>query len=258
VLSTWLGQLRYDSAWLTLDDGDNDPARFLAYLAAALHPFDPLSGEIIENTTRSQPLPEAEPLLTPLINQLAQIEHPFCLILDDYHAIQNQEVQQLVSFLLEHRPKALHLVIATRADPPLPLARLRAHSELQELRLADLRFTSHEAADFLNHTMGLKISSEDVTHITTRTEGWIAGLQIAALSMQHTDDVSGFITAFTGAHHNIFDYFLEEILVRQSPEIRRFLLFTSILDRLTAPLCDALLKEDGESTTTRSSSVILE
>jgi LuxR family maltose regulon positive regulatory protein len=258
LLSAWLGQLRYDSAWLTLDDGDNDPVRFLAYLAAALRPVDPLSGEIIENIIHTQPLPEADSLLTPLINQLAKSKHPFCLILDDYHAIQNLAVQQVVSFLLEHRPKMLHLVIATRADPPLPLARLRACSEMQEIRLADLRFTSREAADFLNHTMGLKISSADVTRLTTRAEGWIAGLQIAALSIQNTDDVSGFITAFTGTHQNIFDYLLEEILVRQSPEIRRFLLFTSILDRLSPPLCDALLNADLESTPARSSSVVLE
>jgi len=257
LLSAWLDQLRYESACLTLDDGDNDPARFLAYLAAALRPLDPLSGEIIENAIHSKPFPEAEIILTPLINQLAQIKRPFCLVLDDFHAIQNPEVQQLVNFLLEHRSKTLHLVIATRADPPLPLAKLRASSELQELRLADLRFTFQETADFLTRTMGLKISSEDIARITTRAEGWIAGLQIAALSMQHEDDVSDFITTFTGTHDNIFNYLLEEILGRQSPEIHRFLLFTSILDRLTAPLCDALLKEE-ESTTTRSSSVILE
>jgi ATP/maltotriose-dependent transcriptional regulator MalT len=258
LLSAWLDQVDCITAWLSLDDGDNDPARFLAYLAAALRQVDPSIGEAMESKVGLYTQPEAESLLTPLINQIAQVKHPFCLILDDYHVIQNQEVHQIVSFMLEHRPPALHLVIATRADPPLPLARLRARSGMLELRLADLRFTMQEAADFLNSTMGLKISPDDVGRITRRTEGWIAGLQMAALSMQHTEDVSGFITAFTGSHHYIVDYLLGEILGRQSPEIRRFLLYTSILDLLTGPLCDALLEGEEETTPTRPASVILE
>jgi LuxR family maltose regulon positive regulatory protein len=258
LLSAWLDQVDGITAWISLDDGDNDPARFLAYLAAALRQVDPSIGEAMESKADLYTQPEAETLLTPLINQIAQVKHPFCLVLDDYHAIQHQEVHQIVSFMLEHRPPALHLVIATRADPPLPLARLRARSGMLELRLADLRFTMQEAADFLNHTMGLKISPDDVGRITKRTEGWIAGLQMAALSMQHTEDVSGFITAFTGSHHYIVDYLLEEILGRQSPEIRRFLLYTSILDQLSGPLCDALLEGEEETTLTRPASAILE
>jgi LuxR family maltose regulon positive regulatory protein len=258
LLSAWLSRTEISSTWLSVDDRDNDPSRFLAYLAAAFRVIDPSLDEAYESTLGFNPQPDVEALLTPLINHLAHVMHPFCLIMDDYHVIQNQVVHQAVSFLLEHRPLALQLVIATRADPPLPLARLRARSEMLELRLTDLRFTNQEAADFLNRTMGLKITTEDVARITRRTEGWIAGLQMAALSMQNTNDVSSFITTFTGSHHYVFDYLLEEIISRQSPEIHRFLLYTSILDQLTASLCDALLEEDEDATPSRPSSVILE
>jgi len=258
LLSAWLSRIEVAKSWLSLDERDNDPSRFLGYLAAALQAIDPSIDETFESTLGFNQQPEVEAHLTHLINDIARVKHPLCLILDDYHVIQSQVIHQAVSFLLEHRPAPLHLVIATRADPPLPLAKLRAKSELTELRLSDLRFTNQETADFLHHTMGLKISSEDITRITRRTEGWIAGLQMAALSMQSTSDVSGFITAFTGSHHYVFDYLLEEILGRQSPEIHRFLLYTSILDQLTGPLCDALLAGDEGSILTRSSAVILE
>jgi LuxR family maltose regulon positive regulatory protein len=258
LLSTWLEQLESPSAWLSIDDNDNDPSRFLAYLAAAFGEIDSSIEEVSESQPGINSQPDIEALLTSLINQLARLKKPCCVILDDYHLIQNQSVHYAVNFLLEHRPDPLHLVIATRADPPLPLARLRARSDMLELRLADLRFNLQEAADFLNHTMGLKVSPEDVARITKRTEGWIAGLQMAALSMQNTHDLSGFITAFTGSHHYIFDYLLEEILGQQSPEVHRFLLFTSILDQLTAPLCDALLEGDDAFKPTRPSFGILE
>jgi LuxR family maltose regulon positive regulatory protein len=258
LLSAWLAQLDFPAAWLSLDDNDNDSSRFLAYLSAAFHEIDPSIESESENPLGFNPQPDIEALLTAQINHLAQLNKPCWVILDDYHVIQDQIVHQAVSFLLEHCPDTLHLVIATRADPPLPLARLRARSDMLELRISDLRFTLQEAADFLNHTMGLKVSPEDVARITKRTEGWIAGLQIAALSMQNTNDLSGFITAFTGSHHYIFDYLLEEILGHQSSEVHRFLLYTSILDQLTAPLCDALLEGDELFSTPRSSSAILE
>ena len=258
LLSAWLNRVDSPTAWLSLDDRDNDPSRFLSYLAAAFRSIDPSIDADFISPLGLNPQPEIETFLTPLINHLTQKEIPICLILDDYHVIQNQTVHQAVSFLLEHRPSPLHLVIATRADPPLPLAKLRARSEMLELRMADLRFTTQEAADFLNHTMGLKVTPEDVARITKRTEGWIAGLQIAALSMQKTDDISGFITSITGTHHYIFDYLLEEILGKQPPEIHRFLLYTSILEQLTSSLCDALLEGDEESVNTRPSAVILE
>ncbi|MGE5224854.1 MAG: LuxR C-terminal-related transcriptional regulator [Omnitrophica WOR_2 bacterium] len=258
LLSAWLGSLEAPAVWYSLDDGDNDPVQFLSYLATALGKVEPQAGEILTHSLRSSPTPVVDTLLTPVINQLSQVKEPFWLILDDYHLIQNQVVHQLIRFLIEHRPAPLHLAIATRADPPLHLSSLRARSGMVELRLADLRFTLEESVDFFNHTMGVRISLEDVARITARTEGWIAGLQIAALSMQNTEDISGFITAFTGSHHPIFDYLLEEILERQSPEIRRFLLKTSILEQITAPLCEALLLEDGESSTIRSASIILD
>jgi LuxR family maltose regulon positive regulatory protein len=258
LLSTWLSRTECAATWLSLDENDNDPARFLTYLITSLRGIDPSIDDAFESTLGFNLEPEVETILTPIINHLAEVKQPICLILDDYHLIKNQIVHQAVSFLLEHRPSPLHLVIATRADPPLPLARMRARSDILELRMADLCFTMQEAADFLTHTMGLKISSADVARITKRTEGWIAGLQMAALSMQTTDDIPGFINTLTGSHHYIFDYLLEEILVQQSPEIHRFLLYTSILDQFTAPLCDALFTGEEEATLTRPSSVILE
>jgi LuxR family maltose regulon positive regulatory protein len=258
LLNAWLSKADCTATWLSLDDSDNDPTRFLTYLEAAFRIIDPSIENKIESIFGFNTQPEVETLLTPLINHLYQLNYPFCLVLDDYHLIQNQFVHQAVEFLLEHRPPALQMVIITRADPPLPLARYRARSDMVELRLSDLRFSLLEAADFLNHTMGLKVTPEDVTRITKRTEGWIAGLQMAALSMQNTDDIPSFITNLTGTHHYIFDYLIEEILGQQSPEIHRFLLYTSILDQLTAPLCDALLEREAESPPTRPSSVILE
>ncbi len=258
LLSAWLDQLKFPSAWLSLDDKDNDPFRFLAYFIAAAREIDPAIDADIGILPPGNSPAELKSLLTLLINQLAQINQPFCLVLDDYHVIQEQSVHAAVNFILDHRPESLHLVIATRADPPLPLARLRARSEMLELRMADLRFTPQESADFLTTTMGLKVSPEDITRITTRTEGWIAGLQMAALSMQNTTDLSAFIADFTGSHHYIFDYLLGEILGQQSPEIHRFLLNTSVLDQLTAPLCDALLREDSHSAPSRPSATILE
>lgn len=258
LLSAWIEQLQLPTAWLSLDDNDNDPSRFLAYLIAACREIDPTIDENLGNLPGVSSHADVEAQLTSLINHLAQVSQSFCLVLDDYHVIQEQLIHAALNFILEHRPESFRLVIATRADPPIPLARLRARCDMLELRMADLRFTPQETADFLSSTMGLKVSSEDVARLTMRTEGWIAGLQMAALSMQNTRDVSGFIAAFTGSHHYIFDYLLGEILGQQSPEIHRFLLYTSILDQLSAPLCDAVLEADKGFTTTRSSASILE
>ena len=167
----------------------------------------------------------------------------FILVLDDYHALDSVPVDEAVTFLLEHLPPQMHLVIATREDPHLPLARLRARGQLTELRAADLRFTPAEAAGFLNQVMGLDLSAEDIAALETRTEGWIAGLQLAALSMQGNEDVSGFIRAFAGDHRYIVDYLVEEVLKRQPEPVRRFLLQTAILDRLSGSLCDAVTGE---------------
>src|SRR4030042_658715 len=258
LLSAWVSQIEYSAVWLSLDDKENDPSRFLAYLVAAFCEIDPSINEVFNRTPGFTSQTDGEAILTPQINCLAQSKAPFWIILADYDGIQDHTIHQVVSFLLEHLPDPMHLVIATRSDPPLPLARLRARSNMLELRMADLRFTLQEAADFLNHTMGVQVSPEAVTRITKRTEGWIAGLQMAALSMQNSSDLSGFITAFTGSHHYIFDYLLEEILGQQSPEIHRFLLHTSILDQLIAPLCDAMLEGEEIFSAARPSSVILE
>ncbi len=185
--------------------------------------------------------PPTEALLTVLLNEIAAMLQEFILVLDDYHLIDAKPVDQALAFLLEHQPPQMHLVIATREDPPLPLARLRARGQMTELRAADLRFTPAEAAEFLNRVMGLNLSAEDIAALETRTEGWIAGLQLAALSMQGHQDTASFIKSFTGSHHFVLDYLIEEVLGQQSESVQTFLLRTSILDRLCGPLCDAVL-----------------
>jgi LuxR family maltose regulon positive regulatory protein len=226
--------------WLSLDKNDNQTGRFLSYLVAALQEADPTIGsEAGELLAAQQAPPEA--ILTSLINDLDSASTDMALVLDDYQSISNQAVHEEMAFLLEHCPKTLHLVIATRSDPPLPLARLRARAQTVELRAADLRFTEPEAAQFLNEVMGLRLDDRSVAVLEERTEGWIAGLQMAALSMRDREDVLGFIEGFSGTNRYILDYLLEEVLASQPPEIQHFLLFTSILERLTAPLCDAVL-----------------
>ena len=196
--------------------------------------------------------PPTEPLLTALINEIAAIPENFVLILDDYHLIDAKPVDDALIFLLERQPPQMHLVIATREDPPLPLARYRARGQMTELRAADLRFTPAEAAEFLNRVMGLHLSDGDVAALETRTEGWIAGLQLAALALQGSlstqgqPDTSHFIRSFTGSHRFVLDYLVEEVLQQQTERIRSFLLQTSILERLSGPLCDAVTEQkDG-------------
>ena len=191
--------------------------------------------------------PSTELILTTLLNEINTIPDSFILVLDDYHVIDSKPVDQALAFLVEHQPPRMHLVIATREDPPLPLARLRARGQLTELRAADLRFTPAEAAEFLNRMMGLNLRDADIDAIETRTEGWIAGLQLAALSMQGRSDTTGFIQAFTGSHRFILDYLVEEVLRHQPEQIRSFLLQTALLDRFCARLCNAVTeREDGK------------
>jgi len=240
-------------AWLSLDEGDNDPARFLTYLVAALQTIAADIGTGMSEVLQSPQPPPAESILTALLNEITSLSNNFVLILDDYHAIDAKPVDQALTFLLEHLPPQMHLVIATREDPHLPLARLRAQGQLTELRAADLRFSPAEAAEFLNQVMGLTLSAEDIAALEARTEGWIAGLQMAALalqgmiSMQGHQDATGFIKSFTGSHHFIMDYLVEEVLQQQSERVQMFLLRTSILDRLCGPLCDAVLLDPSES-----------
>src|SRR5215208_599980 len=229
------------AAWLSLDEGDNDPNRFLVYLIAALQTLAVNIGAGVLGALQSPQPPSTESILTALLNDIAALPNDFILVLDDYHIPDSRLVDQALAFLLEHLPPQMHLVIATREDPPLSLARLRSRDQLTELRAADLRFTAAEAADFLNQVMGLNLSAENIAALEARTEGWIAGLQLAALSMQGHSDAAGFIQSFTGAHHFVLDYLLEEVLQHQPEHVQAFLLRTSILNRLCGPLCDAVL-----------------
>ena len=245
LLSEWIDQCaRQDPklhvAWLSLDEGDSDPYRFLLYLAAALHGAESSCGADAMAALQSPQPPSAESILTDLINDIDGISGDILLVLDDYHAVHSPKVDEALAFLLEHLPARLRLVIATREDPMLPLARMRARGELAELRAADLRFSPDEAADFLRRVMGLSLTAEDIAALESRTEGWIAGLQLAALSMRGQKDIAGFIRSFTGSHRFVLDYLVEEVLQRQSESVQTFLLRTSILDRLCGPLCDAV------------------
>jgi len=234
-------------AWLSLDEADNDPARFISYLVAALQTINPDIGEGLLAALQSPQPVHIETILTTLLNEISIISEHFVLILDDYHAIDSQSVDQSLGFLIEHQPPQMHLVITTREDPQLPLARYRARGQLNELRAADLRFTPGEAAEFLNAVTGLGLSVENIAALETRTEGWIAGLQLAAISMQGHKDAAGFIQSFTGSHRFVMDYLLEEVLQQQSKDIQTFLLLTSILDRMCGSLCDAILPDSAVS-----------
>ena len=236
---------RVRATWLSLDKADNDPARFLAYLIAALGQVDTRIGERTRALLQSPgPLPP-EVVLTTLINEIAVVHAPFILVLDDYHVIQALPIHQQLDFLVEHQPPQMHLVIITREDPPLPLARLRARGQMVEIRQDDLRFSPAECADFLQRVMDLDLTQGDIIALERRTEGWIAGLQLAAVSMKGRADLSNFVEAFTGSSHYILDYLIEEVFERQPVEAQDFLLKTSILDRMCGPLCDAVLNRTG-------------
>jgi LuxR family maltose regulon positive regulatory protein len=241
LVSEWVAGCGRPAAWLSLDEGDSDPTRFLIYLVAALQTLAPALGGGLLAVLQSPQPPAGESILTALLNEIAVLPDPFILVLDDYHLVDAKPVDEALTFLLEHQPPRMHLVIATREDPSLPLARLRARGQLTELRLADLRFTPAEAAEFLNRMMGLNLRDSDLAALEARTEGWIAGLQLAALSMQGDQDATGFIKSFTGSHRFVLDYLVEEVLHQQPENIQAFLLRTSILDSLCGPLCDAVL-----------------
>ena len=261
LLSAWLADLETRFAWLSLDEGDNDFARFFSYLIAALQGFEPQIGEGLLSTLQSlQPSAAAsasrpgadgmEELLTTLLNQINAVPDDFVLVLDDYHMIEARPVHDALAFLLAHLPRQMHLVIATRVDPPLPLTLLRGRGQLNELRQTDLRFTPDEVAQFLAQIAGMTLPSDDVAALVVRTEGWVAGLQMAALSIRgrDADQVANFIASFTGSNRYVLDYLIKEVLERQPQDVQTFLLKTSVLDRLTGPLCDALLKVDGADT----------
>jgi LuxR family maltose regulon positive regulatory protein len=240
LLSAWVAGCHQPVAWLSLDAGDSDPARFLTYLVAALRTLAPHIGAGVLGVLQSPPPLPTEAILTALLNEITTLPDNFLLILDDYHVIDAPAVDDALAFLIEHLPPQMHLVIASREDPSLPLARLRARNQVTELRVTDLRFTPAEAAAFLNDAMGLDLSAEDIAALERRTEGWIAGLQLAALSMQGHQDTSAFIREFAGDNRYIVDYLVAEVLQRQPTAVRRFLLQTAILDRLCGPLCEAV------------------
>ncbi|MDQ2683183.1 MAG: helix-turn-helix transcriptional regulator, partial [Chloroflexota bacterium] len=245
LLAEWLTNDDRHTGWVSLDERDNEPATFWSYVLTALG-TERSKGAAIQLRTADSPI---EPILITLINDIAESGVPRALVLDDYHVITNPEIHSAVTFLLENLPAPMQLVISSRADPSLPLARLRVRGELVEIRAADLRFTPDEAAAFLRDVMGLELSAETIAALEQRTEGWIAGLQLAALSMHGRDDVSGFVSAFTGDARYIVDYLLEEVLQRQPDDLRDFLLQTSILERLSGPLCDAVTGRSDSSRT---------
>ena len=247
LVSEWVAVCERPVAWLLLDEGDNDSTRFLTYLVAALQTIASNIGVGALAVLQAPQPPPTEVILTVLLNEITSIPDNFVFVLDDYHLIDSKPVDNVLTFLLEHLPLQMHLVIATREDPHLPLSRLRARGQLTELRAADLRFTPSEAAEFLGQVMGLNLSAEDIAALEARTEGWIAGLQLAALSMQGHQDVTSFIQSFTGSHHFVLDYLVEEVLHQQSESIQTFLLNTSILDRLCGSLCDAVLLDPSAS-----------
>jgi len=239
------------AAWLSLDEADNNPHRFWTYAIAALQTVQPDLGQTALALLGAPQRTPIENLLTDLINHIASLSEPIILVLDDYHLIETPEIHQELSFLLDHAPPRLHLILVAREDPRLPLPQLRVQGQITELRANDLRFTTEEADQFLTRTMGLGLSLEEIAALERRTEGWVAGLQMAALSMQDLADTSGFIEAFAGDDRYIVDYLISEVIERQPAHIQEFMLKTGILNRLTAPLCDAVTgQEDGRNSLT--------
>lgn len=246
LVSEWIASEERPFAWLSLDERDSDLTRFLQYLIATLQTGNSVIGtKALAMLTSGQP--PTESILTSLLNEITAVPQEFALVLDDYHVVDAPSIDQALIFLLDHLPPQMHLVITTREDPTLPLSRLRARGQLTELRASDLRFTIEETAVFLQTVMGISLSSNQIAALETRTEGWVAGLQMAALSMQDRDDVAEFIANFTGSNRFIMDYLLEEVLNQQPVEIQKFLLQTAVLTRLCADLCDAVRQSSPTS-----------
>ena len=234
-------------AWVSLEERDNDPTRFWSYLVAALRTVEPGVGTVALEALGG-PSVELERVVVPsLVNDLATVGAPLVLVLDDYHLITDAICHQTLGWFLDHLPAEVHVVLSTRLDPPLPLARMRARGELAELRVGELQFTDEEAAELLNGSMGLALAAEDVARLAERTEGWAAGLVLAGLSLRGRPDPRGFIAAFSGGDRHVADYLVAEVLERQPEELREFLLRTSVLERLSGPLCDAVLETQGSA-----------
>ena len=256
LLAEWIAQTSLPVAWLSLDNGDNDPYRFLSYLIAALDCIQEGVGLEVQQITRSTQPVSPHIVLAPLINDLGNFAEPYVLVLDDYQFITEHAVHESVRYLLDHIPATMHIVIASRADPPLQLGRLRAHEQMLELRTQDLRFTPEEVAEFLNEVMRLGLSVEDVEALDARTEGWVVGLKMAAISLRENENASDFIRSFSGSHRYVLDYLVEEVLKRQPTHIQTFLLETSILEKLNGPLCDTLMSEEWKLSGERCQDVL--
>ena len=240
LLADWALRSERLVAWVSLDPDDDDPVRFWRYVAAALVRAGIPVGERVSALATRPDMSSGHDVVSALVNQLMALPEEVVLVLDDYHTLGSKAIHEGVSYLLGHLPPPLHLIISSRIDPPLPLARLRASGELVEFRTPDLRFTPDESAAFLREVWGLDFSPETATEVESRTEGWVVGLQLAALALRERPDVDAFLEVFTGAHRFVLDYLSEEVLARQSDRVRTFLVRTSILDRLSGPLCDAV------------------
>ncbi|HET8624308.1 MAG TPA: LuxR C-terminal-related transcriptional regulator, partial [Gemmatimonadales bacterium] len=245
LLGDWARRSHRPTAWLSLDAGDNDPARFWRYVAEALDRVRPGVSEQVAPLLRGPQQPPSEAVATKVINDMASVPEQVTLVLDDYHLIEASPVHESVAFLLERLPSGLRLVLASRADPPLPLARLRARGQLAELRATELRFSLDETAALLREATGFDLPTAAIAALQERTEGWVAGVQLAALSLQGHPDPAGFIATFAGSNRFVLDYLTEEVLSRQPEQVVRFLLETSVLERLSGPLCDAVTNETG-------------
>ena len=248
TLAEWVAQLHVPVAWLSLDEGDNDLGGFLSCFIAALQSIVPGAGQNALDAFRSPEPPPLESVIAALINDLSEVSGDFVLILDDFHLIQSQPIHQAMAYLVERQPDQMHLVLSTRMDPRLPLARLRAKGRVLELRLDQLRFSPDEIASYFNQVMGLGLSAEHLSILGARTEGWIASLQLAALSLKNTPDEDAFIRAFSGSNRYILDYLVQEVLDLQPPHVQSFLLQTSLLERLCGPLCDAVTGANDATT----------
>jgi LuxR family transcriptional regulator, maltose regulon positive regulatory protein len=245
LVSAWAFECKYPVAWLTLDKEDNDPVRFLTYVITAAQTIKPGLGQEILSVIQSAQPPAIINLLPALINQIDDVQMRFVLVLDDYHVIASPEIHEAITFIIDHQPPQMYLLLTTRIDPPLPLPQLRGRGQLTELRQADLRFSEEETVAFLKQGSGIELTSRDVNMLVNRTEGWIAGLQMAALSMRNKKDISRFIEGFGGSHEYIVDYFDSEVLNNLPEPVRSFLLKTSFLDQLCGPLCDKVSGQIG-------------
>ena len=245
LISEWAHNVtQLHVVWVSLDKSDNDPILFWQYLVTALQGLKSGVGESSLALLRSPQPPPFESVLTALINDCTDITGDFALVLDDYHMLESQSIHSAMSFLIDHLPHQMHLIIATRADPPLPVARFRGSGMMTEIRADDLRFTIDEGAAFFKEVLGFNLSPNDIAALDKRTEGWIAGLQMAGISMRGRQDIPDFIEAFTGSHRYVLDYLIEEVIQRQPVDVQEFLLKTSILDRLSASLCDVVAERD--------------